>query len=123
MTRDSTRSGLKQAIDRAQLNDLIADLPDGLDTLAGERGMRLSGGQRQRIGIARALYRDPVLLVLDEATSALDNQTERSITETIEGLHGSSHRRGRRAPAVDCSALRPARLHGERSRRKRRHLR
>lgn len=80
---------LSQAIERAQLNDLIADLPDGLDTMAGERGMRLSGGQRQRIGIARALYRNPALLVLDEATSALDNQTERSITETIEGLHGS----------------------------------
>lgn len=80
---------LAQAVERAQLNDLIADLPEGLDTLAGERGMRLSGGQRQRIGIARALYRDPSLLVLDEATSALDNQTERSITETIEGLHGS----------------------------------
>lgn len=80
---------LAQAIDRAQLNDLIADLPEGLDTLAGERGMRLSGGQRQRIGIARALYREPALLVLDEATSALDNQTERRITETIEGLHGS----------------------------------
>ena len=80
---------LEQALERAQLNDLIADLPEGLDTLAGERGMRLSGGQRQRIGIARALYRNPSLLVLDEATSALDNQTERSITETIEGLHGS----------------------------------
>lgn len=80
---------LAQAIERAQLNDLIADLPEGLETLAGERGMRLSGGQRQRIGIARALYRSPSLLVLDEATSALDNQTERSITETIEGLHGS----------------------------------
>ena len=80
---------LEQAIHRAQLDDLIADLPDGLDTMAGERGMRLSGGQRQRIGIARALYRNPSLLVLDEATSALDNQTERSITETIEGLHGS----------------------------------
>lgn len=80
---------LQAAIDRAQLNDLIADLPHGLDTAAGERGMRLSGGQRQRIGIARALYRNPSLLVLDEATSALDNQTERSITDTIEGLHGS----------------------------------
>jgi ATP-binding cassette, subfamily B, bacterial PglK len=80
---------LRSAIDRAQLNDLIADLPDGLETTAGERGMRLSGGQRQRIGIARALYRNPSLLVLDEATSALDNQTERSITDTIEGLHGS----------------------------------
>ena len=79
---------LADAVQRAQLHDLIASLPHGLDTEAGERGMRLSGGQRQRIGIARALYRRPSLLVLDEATSALDNQTERKITETIDSLHG-----------------------------------
>ena len=80
---------LSRAIERAQLEDLIEDLPEGLDTVAGERGMRLSGGQRQRVGIARALYRNPALLVLDEATSALDNRTERRITDTIQGLHGS----------------------------------
>ncbi len=80
---------LAQAVERAQLNDLIVGLPQGLNTEAGERGARLSGGQRQRIGIARALYRKPSLLVLDEATSALDNETERRITDAIEGLHGS----------------------------------
>lgn len=80
---------LARAIERAQLQDLIDDLPDGLETLAGERGMRLSGGQRQRVGIARALYRNPSLLVLDEATSALDNSTERRITDTMESLRGS----------------------------------
>ena len=80
---------LADAVARAQLGDLIAGLPNGLDSDAGERGSRLSGGQRQRIGIARALYRNPSLLVLDEATSALDNETERRLTETIEGLHGS----------------------------------
>ncbi|WP_243395275.1 ABC transporter ATP-binding protein [Nocardioides currus] len=79
---------LRLAIERAQLADLIAQLPDGLDSSAGERGSRLSGGQRQRIGIARALYRNPSLLVLDEATSALDNDTERRITSTIDGLSG-----------------------------------
>ncbi|WP_297739676.1 ABC transporter ATP-binding protein [Nocardioides sp.] len=80
---------LARAVDRAQLADLVHELPDGLDTQAGERGMRLSGGQRQRIGIARALYRNPSLLVLDEATSALDNETERRLTETVEALKGS----------------------------------
>lgn len=79
---------LAQAMERAQLTDLVATLPEGVNTSAGERGARLSGGQRQRIGIARALYRNPSLLVLDEATSALDNETERRLTDTIEALRG-----------------------------------
>jgi ABC-type bacteriocin/lantibiotic exporter with double-glycine peptidase domain len=80
---------LADCLRRAQLTDLVAQLPHGLDTTVGERGARLSGGQRQRIGIARALYRQPSLLVLDEATSALDNETEKRLTETIDSLKGS----------------------------------
>jgi len=81
------------AVDRAiagsQLSGLVASLPERLDTMVGERGVRLSGGQRQRVGIARALYRDPDLLVLDEATSALDDATEAAFIEAVRELRGS----------------------------------
>lgn len=79
---------VETAIQKAQLKEFIASLPNGLDTIVGDRGVRLSGGQRQRIGIARALYHDPEILVLDEATSALDNDTEAAVMEAIEKLHG-----------------------------------
>lgn len=84
---DSER--LWYAIKAAQLEELVQDLPNGIDTAVGERGVRLSGGQRQRIGIARALYHQREILVLDEATSALDNETERLISESIRALAGS----------------------------------
>jgi ABC-type multidrug transport system fused ATPase/permease subunit len=77
-----------RALRAAQLDEFVKQLPDGLDTVVGERGVRLSGGQRQRIGIARALYHDPPVLVLDEATSALDVATERGVVEAVEALHG-----------------------------------
>ena len=77
-----------KALRLAQLEDFVTRLPDGLDALIGERGVRLSGGQRQRIGIARALYHDPQVLVMDEATSALDNITEKQIIQAIEELKG-----------------------------------
>ena len=85
---DEDGAVLATAMERAQLSDVIVQLPEGLESSAGEWGTRLSGGQRQRVGIARALYLEPKLLVLDEATSALDNETERRITETIESLSG-----------------------------------
>jgi ABC-type multidrug transport system fused ATPase/permease subunit len=77
-----------EALHLAHLDEMVAQLPDGIDTRLGERGSRVSGGQRQRIGIARALFTRPSLLVLDEATSALDNDTERRIGETLDALHG-----------------------------------
>lgn len=76
------------AIRRAQLDDLVASLPQGIDTNIGERGVRLSGGERQRLGIGRALYREPQVLVLDEATSSLDSETESRIAATVEELRG-----------------------------------
>ena len=76
------------ALTRAQLSDVVAGLPRGLDTMLGERGTRLSGGQRQRVAIARALYHEPEVLVFDEATSALDTPTERELIAALEALRG-----------------------------------
>jgi ATP-binding cassette, subfamily B, bacterial PglK len=73
----------------AQLHDFVtSELKDGYMTKVGERGNRLSGGQRQRIGIARALYRNPAVLIMDEATSALDNHTERAVMKAIDAMMG-----------------------------------
>lgn len=76
------------AVRYAQLEEFVNNLPERLNTLVGERGVRLSGGQRQRIGIARALYHNPDVLVMDEGTASLDNETEREVMQAIKRLSG-----------------------------------
>ena len=79
---------IAEVVAAAALTEVVDTLPDGLDTVVGDRGIRLSGGERQRVAIARALWRRPSLLVLDEATSALDRENERSVQAAIDRLHG-----------------------------------
>jgi ATP-binding cassette subfamily B protein len=82
--KDATDADVEAAAKLAELHEIILQMPEGYDTIVGERGGRLSGGQRQRVAIARALIRNPSLIILDEATSALDPATEAAINETLE---------------------------------------
>jgi subfamily B ATP-binding cassette protein MsbA len=77
---------LLAAIRAAHLADVVDRLPEGVNTMIGENGMRLSGGQRQRVAIARAIYKDAPILILDEATSALDNESERAVQAALDTL-------------------------------------
>ena len=83
---DATRGQIERASELANISDYIASLPEGYDTLVGERGVRLSGGQKQRIAIARVFLKNPPILILDEATSALDNVTEMLIQKSLSEL-------------------------------------
>ncbi|MEA2350945.1 MAG: ATP-binding cassette, subfamily bacterial, partial [Thermoleophilaceae bacterium] len=83
---EATDAEIEAAARAARIHDLIADLPDGYDTVVGSRGHRFSGGEKQRIAIARTLLRDPRVLILDEATSALDTETERAVQDAFDSL-------------------------------------
>ena len=83
---DADEAAILDAAEKAQLAKMIAELPAGLDTIVGERGVSLSGGQKQRVAIARIFLKNPPILILDEATSALDTQTERQIQVALDAL-------------------------------------
>ena len=84
--RQVSKADILEAAHRSRLTEVIEDLPNGLDTVIGERGVKLSGGQKQRLAIARIFLKNPPILILDEATSALDTQTERAIQRSLTEL-------------------------------------
>lgn len=102
---DATQTEVEAAAGTAQIHDFVESLPEGYDTLIGERGMKLSGGERQRIAMARVILKDPRILLLDEATSALDTMTESRI---LDGLRKISHRRTTIAIAHRLSTIKSA---------------
>ena len=106
---DATDAEVEEAARTARIHDLIASLPDGYDTVVGERGYRFSGGEKQRMAIARTILRNPPVLVFDEATSSLDTQTEAAVQAELERLAEGRTTDHDRPPAVDRARRRPDR--------------
>ena len=106
--------------DAARIWDLVASLPDGLDTVVGERGYRMSGGEKQRLAIARLLLKDPAIVILDEATSHLDSESEVAIQQAFDEIAARPHRDRDRAPPVDDRRRRPHRRGRRRAHRRER---
>lgn len=109
---DATDEEIEAAARAAQIHDHIASLPEGYDTLVGERGYRFSGGEKQRLAIARTILRDPPVLILDEATSALDTRTEHAVQQAIDALSALPHHDHHRPPALHRPRRRPDRRPG-----------
>jgi ATP-binding cassette subfamily B protein len=102
---DATRAEVMAAAEIAEAHDFIMQLPQGYDTIVGERGQKLSGGQQQRIAIARAILKNPPILILDEATSAVDNETEAAIQRSLEKITVEIGRRLRSPIVFPLSAM------------------
>jgi hypothetical protein len=104
---DATDEEIVSAAKKARAHEFILRLPQGYDTLVGERGIKLSGGERQRVAIARAFLTDAPILVMDEATSSLDVETEGQVQEAAEALMARPHHHRHRPPPVDRARRRP----------------
>ena len=118
--QDATDADLEAAARAAQIHDLISSLPQGYQTIVGERGYRFSGGEKQRLAIARMILRNPPVLILDEATSALDTRTEAAVTDRARRVGRRPDDADHRAPTLDRAGRRPDRRHGSRADRRNR---
>jgi ATP-binding cassette subfamily B protein len=106
--RDASEDEINRALDLAGAIDFVSDLPEGMDTMVGDRGVMLSGGQRARVSLARALLNDPDLLILDEASAALDAETEKRIQQSLFGGSNGSKKRITIAVAHRLATIRNA---------------